>query len=217
VCKKKTQVKESETKKSKCSKCGKEKCECKNSKKPNNPFKPKKQDPAPFDSRFKKKDKNEKQRKNKIEEAVLGFVHKNFVSLASKKDIMEMIESKLSENAPATAPTKPDVKPARPDIKPNTKPKPRNPFQPGPGTNPKPKAKGQDLTSLPEFLTFSQIVKKHNMGDTTTAPTKPAVRPAPTKPSTRPDVKPKPRNPFQPGPGTNPKPKAQMKEGKKKK
>lgn len=60
---------------------------------------------------------------------------------------------------------------------------------------------------LPDFMTFDAI-----MGSDASVETKPATPVAPSKPKTtprdKPGERPKPRNPFQPGPGKDPKPKA---------
>jgi hypothetical protein len=65
---------------------------------------------------------------------------------------------------------------------------------------------------IPEFMSYDAIVS----AEPKTAPSKPA-------PSTKPGTRPTPtrredprKTPFQPGPGTNPKPKAKMAEEKKK-
>jgi hypothetical protein len=89
--------------------------------------------------------------------------NEKFHSFTSKNEIMELIQTKLTETThganvkkghngipefmtydtlkskemggPATAPTKP-----KPTTKPGTRPKPKTPYQPGPGPNPNPKA-----------------------------------------------------------------------------
>lgn len=53
---------------------------------------------------------------------------------------------------------------------------------------------------IPEFMSYDVIT------NTETIDVEPATKPAPTKPKTNPTIK--PRTPYQPGPGTNPKPKA---------
>jgi hypothetical protein len=58
---------------------------------------------------------------------------------------------------------------------------------------------------IPEFMTYDSI------SDTETIDAEPVTKPAPTKPKTNPTIKPK--TPYQPGPGKNPKPKA-LKENK---
>jgi len=58
---------------------------------------------------------------------------------------------------------------------------------------------------IPEFMTYDVI------SNTETIDAEPTTKPAPTKPKTSPGVKPK--TPYQPGPGKNPKPKA-LKESK---
>jgi hypothetical protein len=150
--------------------------------------------------------------KDKTKKKGTGLSENNFLSLAKKKDIMEMIRIKLGEQvaAPTTAPTKPQT---RPETKPHTAPiKPKTPFRPQPGSNPKPKA---GVEGLPDFMTFDKIFGKHkefqDSADPAIAPTKPT-----TKPTTRPDIKPsKPKTPFRPQPGSNPKPKAGIRNEKK--
>ena len=53
---------------------------------------------------------------------------------------------------------------------------------------------------IPEFMTYDTITS------TETVDAEPSTKPAPTKPKTSPTIKPK--TPYQPGPGKNPKPKA---------
>jgi hypothetical protein len=53
--------------------------------------------------------------------------------------------------------------------------------------------------NVPEFMTYDSITSSVKDSDTIT-------KPAPTKPTTKPSIK--PRTPYQPGPGKNPKPKA---------
>lgn len=53
---------------------------------------------------------------------------------------------------------------------------------------------------IPEFMSYDVIT------NTETIDAEPVTKPAPTKPKTNPTIK--PRTPYQPGPGTNPKPKA---------
>ena len=121
------------------------------------------------DKKHGKKTKNIKGKKEKTEisEWVLSLAESKFTKFTSKKDIMGIINEKVMEtsnpmprkakighngvpefmtydsivgNQPSTAPSpsQPKVLPgAPPKEKPN---KPKNPYQPGPGTNPKPKA-----------------------------------------------------------------------------
>jgi len=111
---------------------------------------------------------------------VKGLVeNKEFHSFTSKNEIMELIQSKLTES--------------------NTM------VQHGPKVK-----KGHN--GIPEFMSYDAIVS----AEPKTAPSKPA-------PSTKPGTRPTPtrredprKTPFQPGPGTNPKPKAKMAEEKKK-
>lgn len=58
---------------------------------------------------------------------------------------------------------------------------------------------------IPEFMSYDMI------SNTETIDAEPTTKPAPTKPKTNPGIKPK--TPYQPGPGKNPKPKA-LKEDK---
>lgn len=105
-----------------------------------------------------------------VEEWVLNLAESKFSSFTSKSDIMSIITEKVKEAAiampatkatkghngvpefmtfdaivgaePAPAPTKPEVVP---DAPPREKPsKPKTPYQPGPGTDPKPKAMGEE-------------------------------------------------------------------------
>lgn len=104
-----------------------------------------------------------KKKKENIKEWVSTVTKKNFHSFTSKNEIMEMIQFKLQEQEVGskvkkghngipefmsydvisnteTIDAQPTTKPA--PTKPVTKPtiKPRTPYQPGPGKNPKPKA-----------------------------------------------------------------------------
>jgi hypothetical protein len=111
---------------------------------------------------------------------VKGLVeNKEFHSFTSKNEIMELIQTKLTES--------------------NTM------VQHGPKVK-----KGHN--GIPEFMSYDAITS----AEPKTAPSKPA-------PSTKPGTRPTPtrredprKTPFQPGPGTNPKPKAKMAEEKKK-
>lgn len=101
--------------------------------------------------------KNKKQVKDKVNK----LVENSYTNFTSKKDILEMITSKLEENEEteinekkipefmtydsikADAPTKTPTKvPTKPTTSPGVKP--RTPYNPGPGRNPKPKAMGED-------------------------------------------------------------------------
>jgi hypothetical protein len=133
-----------------CPICGMKECTCK-------------------DKKHGKKTKNVKGKKEntEIKEWVLSLAESKFTKFTSKKDIMGIINEKVMEtskpmprkakighngvpefmtydsivgNNPSTAPSpsQPEVSPdAPPKEKPN---KPKTPYQPGPGTNPKPKA-----------------------------------------------------------------------------
>jgi hypothetical protein len=162
---------------------------------------------------YEEEDKEVENESNEIEEWVLNLAETKYTQFTSKKDIMKIISEKMETFQPMTSSkpkkghndvpefmtydsiisTQPSKSPSKPDIdtpvKPRTPEKPKrrlDPFKPGPGTNPKPKA----LSEQPK-----------------TAPTKPKID-TPEKPKRRLD-------PFKPGPGTNPKPKA-LSEKKKK-
>jgi len=115
-----------------------------------------------------------------IKNWVKGLVeNKEFHSFTSKNEIMELIQTKLTESDTM--------------------------IQHGPKVK-----KGHN--GIPEFMSYDAIVS----AEPKTAPSKPA-------PSTKPGTRPTPtrredprKTPFQPGPGTNPKPKAKMAEEKKK-
>ena len=116
-----------------------------------------------------------------IKNWVKGLVeNKEFHSFTSKNEIMELIQTKLTESETMTHEFGPKVK------------------------------KGHN--GIPEFMTYDAITS----AEPKTAPSKPAPQ---TKPGTRPTPtrREDPRKtPFkQPGPGTNPKPKAKMAEEKK--
>lgn len=69
-----------------------------------------------------------------IESQIMKIVEKNLQPRITKGDLMKY----LSEQGPATAPTKPATKPT---TKPGTRPRPKHPGQnPNPGVNPAPKA-----------------------------------------------------------------------------
>ena len=116
-----------------------------------------------------------------IKNWVKGLVeNKEFHSFTSKNEIMELIQTKLTESETMTHQFGPKVK------------------------------KGHN--GIPEFMSYDAIVS----AEPKTAPSKPA-------PSTKPGTRPTPtrredprKTPFQPGPGTNPKPKAKIAEEKKK-
>lgn len=105
-------------------------------------------------------------KEDEVETWVLNLAESNFSSFASKKDIVGIISEKVKEAAipmPATKATKghngvpefmsfdailgsqPSPSPSQPEVIPDAPPtekptKPRTPYKPGPGTNPKPKA-----------------------------------------------------------------------------
>jgi hypothetical protein len=133
-----------------CPICGMKECTCK-------------------DKKHGKKTKNVKGKKEntEIKEWVLSLAESKFTKFTSKKDIMGIINEKVIEtskpmprkakighngvpefmtydsivgNNPSTAPS-PNQPEVSPDAPPKEKPnKPKTPYQPGPGTNPKPKA-----------------------------------------------------------------------------
>lgn len=110
--------------------------------------------------------KNIKREGHEVNNWLKALVETEYHPFTSKGEIMELIQSKLDERggrnmvdndlpdflsydaivnaepavAPVTKPEKPKVEPSRPTReRPNERPKPFNPYQPGPGTNPKPK------------------------------------------------------------------------------
>ena len=139
-----------ESKEDVCPICGMKECTCK-------------------DKKHGKKTKNVKGKKEntEIKEWVLSLAESKFTKFTSKKDIMGIINEKVMEtskpmprkakighngvpefmtydsivgNNPSTAPS-PSQPEVSPDAPPREKPnKPKTPYQPGPGTNPKPKA-----------------------------------------------------------------------------
>lgn len=139
-----------ESKEDVCPICGMKECTCK-------------------DKKHGKKTKNVKGKKEntEISEWVLSLAESKFTKFTSKKDIMGIINEKVMEtskpmprkakighngvpefmtydsivgNNPSTAPS-PNQPEVLPDAPPKEKPnKPKTPYQPGPGTNPKPKA-----------------------------------------------------------------------------
>lgn len=104
--------------------------------------------------------------KDEVESWVLNLAESKFSNFTSKKDILGIITEKVKEAAipmPATKATKghngvpefmtfdaimgnqPSPNPSQPEVIPDTPPtekptKPKTPYRPGPGTNPKPKA-----------------------------------------------------------------------------
>jgi len=108
---------------------------------------------------------------SEIEEWVLDLTESKYTHFTSKNDIMKIINEKMetfqpmpttkakkghngvpefmtydaivgNQPAPSTNPSQPDVLPDAPP-KEKDKPKPRTPYDPGPRTNPKPKAMGE--------------------------------------------------------------------------
>jgi hypothetical protein len=152
----------------------------------------------------------EKSKKSGAKNMAIGLSEKNFVSLAKKGEIMEMIKKKLVEASdPTIAPTKPKTQPT---TKPTEKPKPKTPFRPNPGPNTHPKAGGE---GLPAFMSFDAIFAKNKKAQagTTTAPAQPTTKPG-TQPLTKPTERPNPKTPFRPSPGPNTHPKAEMNSNK---
>ena len=99
--------------------------------------------------------------KKQVKDVVNKLVETKYTNFTSKKDILEMISSKLGEtketdinekkipefmtydSITADAPTKTPTKvPTKPTTSPGVRPK--TPYNPGPGKNPKPKAMGED-------------------------------------------------------------------------
>ena len=116
--------------------------------------------------------KNVKRESVETNNWVKGLVENEyFHNFTSKNEIMELIQSKLTESDVAV--------------------------QHGPNVK-----KGHN--GVPEFMSYDSIVKSSG----------PVTKPKPTtKPTTKPGTK--PGNPYQPGPGDNPKPKASFAEEKK--
>jgi hypothetical protein len=107
-----------------------------------------------------------KEKKSEMNEWVSALAEENFHSFTSKNEIMELINFKLNESEThefgenvktghnglpefmtydAISDNDPKIAPSKPKVDPGTKPsKPRTPFQPGPGVNPKPKALKED-------------------------------------------------------------------------
>lgn len=141
--------------------------------------------------------------KDKSKKKPTGLSEENFLSLAKKGDIMQMIQEKLVENAPTTAPTKPKTAPGQPTTKPTIKPK--TPFRPAPGPNTAPKAELKNM--LPDFLRYNSIFGKRFGNGPAIAPSKPKT--APGQPTTKPGERQKPKTPFRPAPGPNTAPKAE--------
>ena len=113
--------------------------------------------------------KNDVERKE-IKEWVEKLVENDYHSVTTKNEIMELIQMKLQEQAPATAPPK-----TRPKVNPDTRPTPSTPKQtpnerpfidpwkdPGQAPDADPKFQGDDNDfgddELPEFLKFSEIL-----------------------------------------------------------
>jgi hypothetical protein len=119
--------------------------------------------------------KNDVERKE-IKEWVEKLVENDYHSVTTKNEIMELIQMKLQEQAPATAPPK-----TRPKVNPDANPTPETPRQnpnerpfidpwkdPGQAPDAAPKFQDDifgdetiDTDELPEFLKFSEIL---NMG-----------------------------------------------------
>jgi hypothetical protein len=155
------------------------------------------------------KDKCLKESQLEINEWVSNLAETKYHSFTSKNEIMELISMKLNESelhefgpgvttghngipewfsSKAIKGNNPAPVIAPPKTKPGTTPKRKNPYQPGPGPNPRPDA----MMELDE--------------------NNPAPVIAP--PKVKPGIKPKRKNPYQPGPGPNPRPDALVKEFK---
>lgn len=119
---------------------------------------------------YEEEEKDGEENKSEIEEWVLNLAESKFSYFTSKSDIMGIITEKVKEAAipmPATKATKghngvpefmtfdaivgaePAPTPAQPEVIPDAPPtekpsKPKTPYQPGPGTDPKPKAMGEE-------------------------------------------------------------------------
>jgi hypothetical protein len=119
---------------------------------------------------YEEEEKDGEENKSEIEEWVLNLAESKFSHFTSKSDIMGIITEKVKEAAipmPATKATKghndvpefmtfdaivgaePAPTPAQPEVIPDAPPtekpsKPKTPYQPGPGTDPKPKAMGEE-------------------------------------------------------------------------
>lgn len=73
-----------------------------------------------------------------LENQIMKIVERNLPPRITKGDLVKY----LSENGPATAPSKPATKPTTKPGKPDTRPRPKHPGKnPNPGENPAPKAK----------------------------------------------------------------------------
>ena len=151
------------------------------------------------------KDKCLKESKLEMTEWVSNLAETNYHSFTSKNEIMELISMKLNESelhefgpgvtvghngipewfsSKAIKGNNPAPVIAPPKTKPGTTPKRKNPYQPGPGPNPRPDA----------------IME---LGENNPAPVK-------APPKVKPGTKPKRKSPYQPGPGPNPRPDALM-------
>ena len=108
-------------------------------------------------------DKKNLVKKNSIVEWVEQLANKKYTSLTFKKEIMEMVATKVQnsekrkvkrghngvpefmtyDSIKDAGTAEPVTKPKEPVTKPGTRPRPKTPYQPGPGINPKPKAMGK--------------------------------------------------------------------------
>ena len=122
-----------------------------------------------------------------IENQIMKIVEKNLPPRITKGDLIKY----LSEQGPATAPSKPKTSPTTKPGKPDVKPRPSHPGKnPNPGEKESPKAK-----------------KETNESNPAVAPSKPKTSPT-TKPG-KPEVKPRPSHPGKnPNPGEKESPKA---------
>jgi hypothetical protein len=152
------------------------------------------------------KEKHLNESQLEINEWIGNLAETKYHSFTSKNEIMELISMKLNESevhqygpgvtvghngipewfsSKAIKGNNPAPVIAPPKTKPGTTPKRKNPYQPGPGPNPRPDA----------------IME---LGEQQPAP---VIAP----PKVKPGIKPKRKNPYQPGPGPNPRPDAKIK------
>jgi len=206
------------------------------------------------------KDKCLKESQLEMTEWVSNLAETNYHSFTSKNEIMELISMKLNESelhefgpgvttghngipewfsSKSITGNNPAPVIAPPKTKPGTTPKRKNPYQPGPGPNPRPDALNVD--KLPQRKGDNEPInpfkgpykndpmrrfnepeepkknpkKREEKKDYPVAQEVAEQQPAPViaPPKTKPGTKPKRKNPYQPGPGPNPRPDA-LKEDK---
>lgn len=129
----------------------------------------------PIRKKFKKKEVVKKLKENEnVKSWIAGLVENRYHPLTSKGEIIELVKQRINEvetmqpmpthkpklghngipewlsfksiKSTAEPTTKPVTKPADPVTRPGERPKPKNPFQPGPGKNPRPKAFSKSLS-----------------------------------------------------------------------